>query len=111
MYAKVAIVYNEPVQSRYHASGEEKAEIGVLEAVNAVKKAIYELPYAVSLVPLVMPVERAEEALNSLMVDVVFNLFRRFSRLSRNRGLAPGIPFQEGDSLHRMSYGNTAAGS
>ena len=78
MCAKVAIVYNEPVQSRYHASGEEKAEIGVLEAVNAVKKAMFELPYTVSLIPLVMPVERAEEALNSLMVDVVFNLFEGF---------------------------------
>ena len=36
MRMRVAVVYNEPQQSRYDVIGEEKAVLGVLEAVEAV---------------------------------------------------------------------------
>jgi D-alanine-D-alanine ligase len=85
MCAKVAIVYNEPVQSRYHNTGEDKAVLGVLDAVNAVKKAIIELKYEVSLVPLALPIEKANQEVEKLSVDIVFNLFEGF----------PGFPETE----------------
>jgi len=78
MSEKIAIIYNEPVQSRYHTSGEDKAVLGVLEAVNAVKKALNELHYEVSPVPLALPLEQATAIVNNLKVNIIFNLFEGF---------------------------------
>jgi len=91
MCAKIAIVYNEPVSSRYHDTGEEKAVIGVLDAVNAVKKSIVELKYEVSLVPLALPEEKAVSIINSLSVDIVFNLFEGFPGFPESEAWLPDL--------------------
>ncbi len=78
MCTRIAIVYNEPVFSRYCLKGEEAAVIGVLDAVEAVHHALLELGYDVTRVPLVPPIERARDNLNELEVNLVFNLFEGF---------------------------------
>ena len=78
MCTRVAIVYNEPVSSRYHSKGEEAAVIGVLNAVDAVYHALLKLGYDVVRVPLALPLEQAREKLNELEVNLVFNLFEGF---------------------------------
>jgi len=75
---RVAIVYNEPVFSRYHSKGEEAAVVAVLNAVDAVYHALLELGYDVVRVPLALPLEQAREKLNELGVNLVFNLFEGF---------------------------------
>lgn len=99
MRARVAIVYNEPSPSRYDAMGEEKAVLGVLEAVEAVHQALCELDYSIVQVPLVMPLEQARRELRALRVDLVFNLFEGFCGYPETEAVVPeilskmGIPF------------------
>jgi D-alanine-D-alanine ligase len=99
MRMRVAIVYNEPQQSRYDAVGEEKAVLGVLEAVEAVHRALLELDFDVTLVPLVPPLERAKRELRNLNKDLVFNLFEGFCGYPETEAVVPeilskmGIPF------------------
>lgn len=87
MGTRIAIVYSEPIASRYHASGEEAAEYGVLKSVETVHQALLELDYDVSRVPLTPPMESAREQLTRLQTDLVFNLFEGF----------PGYPETEAD--------------
>ena len=54
MRTRVAIVYNEPCYSRYNTVGEEKAVLGVLEAVEAVHQALSELGYDIAKVVAVL---------------------------------------------------------
>ena len=68
MRARIAIVYNEPYPSRYDSVGEEKAVLGVLEAVDAVHRALLELDYQVIRVPLALPPETAENILRNLTI-------------------------------------------
>jgi len=75
---KVTIVYNEPAPCNYDLIGEEKAELGVLDEVNAVHEALAELNYTITLVPLRPPLEQAREKLKTLNTDIVFNLFEGF---------------------------------
>jgi len=77
--ARVAIVYNEPIYSRYDERGEQAAVTGVLEAVEAVNHALLELGYEVTQVPLVPPLGRARKRLSKLETDLVFNLFEGFA--------------------------------
>jgi len=99
MCAKVAIVYNGPSPSRYTAAGEEKAVLGVLEALAAVYNALVELGYSVSRVPLVLPLESARNDLEQLKADLVFNLFEGFPGYPETEALIPellsarGIPY------------------
>jgi D-alanine-D-alanine ligase len=99
MRTRVAIVYNEPQQSRYDAVGEEKAVLGVLESVEAVHQALLELDFDVTVVPLVPPLERAERELRNLNKDLVFNLFEGFCGYPETEAVVPqilskmGIPF------------------
>lgn len=99
MRTRVALVYNEPQQSRYDAVGEEKAVLGVLEAVEAVHQALLELDFDVTRVPLVPPLERAEKELRNLNTDLVFNLFEGFCGYPETEEVIPeilskmGIPF------------------
>jgi len=79
MRRRVAVIYNEPCHSRYDALGEEKAELGVLEAVAAVNQALLEIGCNVIQVPMVPPLERVKRKLSSLRADLVFNLFEGFS--------------------------------
>jgi D-alanine-D-alanine ligase len=76
---RVAIVYNEPVKSRYDARGEQAAVSGVLEAVEAVHDALLETGCGVVKVPLVPPLRRARQRLSALKADLVFNLFEGFA--------------------------------
>jgi D-alanine-D-alanine ligase len=88
---RVAIVYNEPQQSRYDAVGEEKAVLSVLEAVEAVHRALLELDFDVTLVPLAPPLERAERELKNLNTDLVFNLFEGFCGYPETEEVVPPI--------------------
>lgn len=99
MYKRVAIVYNEPQPSGYDTTHEEKAVLGVLDAVNAVHQALLELGREAQLLPLVPPFEEARKKLETLNVDVVFNLFEGFCGEPQTEALVPealknlGIPF------------------
>ena len=75
MCARVAVVYNEPIFSRYHNRGEEAAVLGVLDAVEAVRQSLLELGYDVIQIPLAPPLEQARRQINKLEAELVFNLF------------------------------------
>ncbi|NWF78012.1 MAG: ATP-grasp domain-containing protein [Chloroflexi bacterium] len=96
---RVAIVYNEPQQSWYDAVNEEKAVRAVLEAVDAVQKALLELDFDVTRVPLTLPLEQAERELRNLDTDLVFNLFEGFFDYPETEAVVPeilsdmGIPY------------------
>ena len=89
MRKSVAIVYNQPHPSRYDNAHEEKAVLGVLDAVNAVHQALIELGYETTLLPLVPPFEEARRKLAALNVDVVFNLFEGFCGEPETEALVP----------------------
>jgi D-alanine-D-alanine ligase len=96
---RIAIIYNEPQQSRYDMVGAEKAVLDVLEAVDAVHQALLELDFDVTVVPLVSPLEQAEKELRNLDTDLVFNLFEGFCGSPETEAAIPeilskmGIPF------------------
>lgn len=96
MRKRVAIIYNEPRHSRYEAVGEGKAVLGVLEAVKAVHRALLELDFDVTLLPLVLPVERAERELRNLDKDLVFDLFEGFCDYPETEAVPPEILSQTG---------------
>ncbi len=96
MRARVAIVYNEPYPSRYNDIGEEKAVLGVLDAVEAVHRALLELDFDVVRVPLVPPLVQARRKLRLLRVDLVFNLFEGFCGYPETEALVPEILSQTG---------------
>ena len=89
MYKRVAIVYNEPQPSGYDNTHEEKAVLGVLEAVSAVNQALQELGKEVRIVPLLPPFSEARKKLEALDVDVVFNLFEGFCGDPQSEALVP----------------------
>ncbi len=89
MCAKVTIVYNDPIPGRYQNTGEEKAVLGVLDSVNAVKKALTELRHEVNLLPLALPLEQALTKLDNLSTDIVFNLFEGFPGFPETEMLIP----------------------
>jgi D-alanine-D-alanine ligase len=96
---RLTIVYNEPHPSRYSTTNEEKAVLGVLDAVNAVHKALLELGHEVTLLPLVPPFAEARKKLETLNAEAVFNLFEGFCGEPETEALVPetltelGIPF------------------
>lgn len=96
MREHVALVYNHPYPSRYDNIGEEKAELGVLEAVEAAYQALLELGYSVVRVPLKPPPERVRRELKSLDVDLVFNLFEGFGGYPETEALVPEILSEDG---------------
>jgi D-alanine-D-alanine ligase len=91
MRTRVAIVYNEPHHSRYDAVSEGKAVLGVLEAVEAVHRALLELDFDVTQVPLVPPLERAKRKLRNINTDLVFNLFEGFCGYPETEAVLPEI--------------------
>jgi len=99
MPRRVAIVYNEPNPSRYDRTHEEKAVLGVLEAVAAVHRSLLEMGDAVTLLPLLPPFETARRELAALEVEVVFNLFEGFCGEPETEALVPealeelGLPY------------------
>jgi len=93
---RIAIVYNEPYPSRYGGLGEEKAVLGVLDAVEAVHRALLQLDFDVIRVALVPPLARARRKLRSLHIDLVFNLFEGFCGYPETEALVPEILSQTG---------------
>jgi D-alanine-D-alanine ligase len=89
MRRRVAVVYNEPYASRYDDNCEQKAVLGVMEAVTAVHEALLELNDKVVLLPLVPPFKEARKKLAALKVDVVFNLFEGFCGEPQTEALVP----------------------
>ena len=75
---RIALLYNQPVPSRYHSLGEGAAVCGVMEAVRAVQDALCSGGHAVSRHGLVPPVSCALSVLEGLDADLVFNLFEGF---------------------------------
>jgi D-alanine-D-alanine ligase len=76
---RVAVIYNQPLESRYDAWGEQAAVSGVLEAVEAVQEALLGLGYGVVKIPLTPPLPRAQERLAALKADLIFNIFEGFA--------------------------------
>jgi D-alanine-D-alanine ligase len=76
---RVAVIYNQPLESRYDARGERAAVSGVLEAVEAVEDALLKLGYGVVKVSLSPPLPCAQERLTALKADLIFNLFEGFA--------------------------------
>ena len=91
MRTRVAIVYNEPVASRYNVFGEEKAAEGVLQAVEAVHRALLDLGYLVIRVPIGLPLEGARRKLESLDIDLAFNLFEGFCGYPETEAMVPDV--------------------
>ena len=91
MPRRVVIVYNQPEPSRYDRRGEEKAVLGVLEAVSAVHTSLLEMGDEVCLLPLAFPWEQARGKLAALDVDVVFNLFEGFCGRPETEALVPEL--------------------
>ncbi len=89
MRRRITIIYNQPQSSRYDNTHEEKAVLGVLDAVNAVHKALRELGYNISLLPLLPPLEEARQKLLELQTDIVFNLFEGFCGEPQTEVLVP----------------------
>jgi D-alanine-D-alanine ligase len=88
---RIAIVYNQPVPCSYEGIGEDKAVISVLEGVVAAHRALDELGYQVTIVPLLPPVEHAKDILESLDADLVFNLFEGFDTRPKTEATIAGI--------------------
>lgn len=78
MLQKITVIYNQPDADKYGAFGEEKAELGVIDEVDAVQEALTELGYEVQLLPLRPPMEKAIESLQGMEGIVAFNLFEGF---------------------------------
>lgn len=99
MRTRVAIVYNEPIPSRYDRAGEEKAVLGVLDAVTSVYQALLNIGYQVTRVPLAPPLKSTRRKLSSLDADLVFNLFEGFCGYPETEAIVPealsklGIPY------------------
>jgi len=97
--ARIAIVYNQPLPSRYDLSGEEQAAKGVLDAVAAARASLRELGHEVTCLPLVPPLERAVDEASLKDFDLVFNLFEGFCGQPETEPLlaeyleSAGIPF------------------
>jgi len=76
---RVAIVYNQPSESRCDGRDEQAAVFGILEAVEVVHQALIKLDYDVLQLPLAPPLEWARKRLGELKAELVFNLFEGFA--------------------------------
>ncbi len=75
---RIALVYNEPLPSRYDALGEGGAVAGVMDEVRAVRAALLSLGHTVELVGFQPPLPGALATLGAASSDMVFNLFEGF---------------------------------
>jgi len=76
---EITIVYNEPFPNGIPEGEEEaRAELGVLECVNAVNIALLDCGYIVHHMPLLPPLEYARFQLSRVPTKLVFNLFEGF---------------------------------
>ncbi|MBN1188763.1 MAG: ATP-grasp domain-containing protein [Dehalococcoidales bacterium] len=91
MLPKIAVIYNEPQPGRYRDAGEFKAELGVMEEVEAVGRALAELNYSAVYVPLLPPLDKVKKLLKSLDVRLAFNLFEGFNGSPRTEAIVADI--------------------
>jgi D-alanine-D-alanine ligase len=75
---RIALVYNEPLPSRYQAQGEELAVASVMDSVRAIEGVLTAAGHTVTLLGLQPPIFRVKAALARLEVDLIFNLFEGF---------------------------------
>ncbi|MDO8472558.1 MAG: hypothetical protein Q7T05_01930 [Dehalococcoidia bacterium] len=90
MQQEITVIYNQPDADKYGAFGEEKAELGVMDEVDAVHKALVELGFAVRLLSLRPPLEQAIETLKGMEGLVAFNLFEGFDGWPETEALMAG---------------------
>ena len=99
MHLKIAIIFNEPKSDRYSDMGEFKAVAGVLEEVRPVYRALSELGYSVTKVPLRPPLEKVREKIKAISAELVFNLFEGFEGQPQTEAVVAamlselGLPF------------------
>lgn len=98
MHTRIALVYNEPSPSHYDSFGESSAVLGVLQSVKAVHRALRELGYHVTMVPLMPPQDLALKKLAEIDTDLVFNLFEGFPGSPETEALVPDIMAARGIS-------------
>lgn len=91
MSLKVGLIYNEPIPDRYDIMGEAEAISDVLEEVKAVEAALSELGYQVVKKGLVPPLEEVCRLVQSLEVDVYFNLFEGFAGRPETEAMVAGM--------------------
>ncbi|MFA4835598.1 MAG: ATP-grasp domain-containing protein [Dehalococcoidia bacterium] len=91
MRAKIAIIYNEPINDRYTQMGEAEAIAEVLDEVKAVSDSLLELGYSVTKVPLVPPLETVRQQIQSLDADIFFNLFEGFASRPETEAMVTGM--------------------
>lgn len=91
MSPRAAIIYNAPERDRYSALGEQKAVEGVLIEVKAVHEGLNRLGYNAERVSLCPPLEKVQDILTRLKVDVVFNLFEGFAGRPETEAAVAGM--------------------
>jgi D-alanine-D-alanine ligase len=78
VHLRVAVIYNDPITSRYQQLGESKAVRGVLDEVRAASKALIDIGHIIHQVPLRPPLTSVREILARLNCDLAFNIFEGF---------------------------------
>ncbi|MBE0481259.1 MAG: ATP-grasp domain-containing protein [Dehalococcoidia bacterium] len=78
MRPAIAVIYNQPGHGRYSAMGEDRAELSVLDAAQAVEKALVRRGCPAVRVPLSPPLGGVLDQLKAIRADLVFNLFEGF---------------------------------
>jgi D-alanine-D-alanine ligase len=75
---RIALLYNEPLPSRYNSVGEEHAIAAIMEAVEAIQVALVSNGHVIRLLGLRPPLTRATATLMQVDTELVFNLFEGF---------------------------------
>jgi D-alanine-D-alanine ligase len=75
---RIALLYNEPLPSKYHAMGEGAAISGVLESVDAIREVLVAAGHEVTVHGLIPPLSGAPSPIKQVEADLVFNLFEGF---------------------------------
>jgi D-alanine-D-alanine ligase len=75
---RVAVIYNDPVASRYQQLGENKAIRGVLDEVRAASKALIDIGHIIQQFPLRPPLTAVRDTIAAINCDLVFNIFEGF---------------------------------
>jgi D-alanine-D-alanine ligase len=78
VHPTIAIIYSEPSICRYRTIEEEKAELSILDTVEAVHSALADSGYSVARVSLLPPIGRTRDILKNIENGLVFNLFEGF---------------------------------
>jgi D-alanine-D-alanine ligase len=89
MGTRIAIAYNNPEVSRFAIMNESVAVMGVLDSVHAVEKALRELEYNFTLLPLSPPANEIKFKLAASNAGLIFNLFEGFDYCSETEALLP----------------------